>query len=54
MLISVAVRAGGKFQPRGKGQPRKGTSVAIAFAVSGATVEGPGSLLSTVSKSAVV
>ncbi|XP_058003162.1 uncharacterized protein LOC110649928 isoform X2 [Hevea brasiliensis] len=43
------VRAGGKFQPRGKTRLRKGTSEAVAFAVSGATVEGPARVVSTVS-----
>ncbi|KAG8643939.1 hypothetical protein MANES_11G084700v8 [Manihot esculenta] len=42
-------RAGGKFQPRGKARPRKVTSESNSFAVSGATVEGPASVVSTVS-----
>lgn len=49
MLIPVAARAGGKFQPRGKARPRKVTSESNSFAVSGATVEGPASVVSTVS-----
>ncbi|XP_057997266.1 uncharacterized protein LOC110652485 isoform X2 [Hevea brasiliensis] len=43
------VRAGGKFQPRGKAWPRKGTSELNAFSVSGATVGGHASVVSTVS-----
>lgn len=48
-LLSVSVLATGKFHPRSKAQPRKGTSKAVAFAVPDTTAEKAGSLASTVS-----